>query len=230
MEVKKSPKADLEGRKGLFFEIGLLLAVGILLYAFEWKTESSVMQEQEVEGIAAEEEEAIPITQHLTPPPPPPPPAPKLTDIIDIVENDQDIDEDLELEDVEDDTENTVITNTDNWGDWGDGGDTGESEIFQVVEDMPYFPEGNVTAWINKRIKYPPLASENGIQGKVFVKFVIDKDGTVTNAEIVRGVDPSLDKEALRVINSMPKWRPGKQRGKSVRVAYNLFINFQLSQ
>ncbi len=212
----------------MFFEIGLLLALGILLFAFEWKSESFVMQEQDIEGVAAEEEEAIPITQHLTPPPPPPPPAPKLTDLIEIVEDDLEMEDELELEDVEDDTENTV-NDTQNWSDFGTGEDTGEGEIFVVVEDNPIFPEGNVTAWINKRIKYPTIAQENGITGRVIVKFVIEKDGSVTNVEVLRGVDPSLDKEAVRVINLMPKWRPGKQRGRSVRVAYTLPIIFQLN-
>lgn len=203
--------------------------MGILLFAFEWKSESFVMQEQEIEGIAAEEEEAIPITQHLAPPPPPPPPAPKLTDLIEIVEDDMDVDDELELEDAEDDTENTVINDTQNWSDFGTGDATGENEVFVVVEDVPVFPEGNVTAWINKKIKYPPIAQENGITGRVFIKFVIEKDGSVTNVEVLRGVDPSLDKEAVRVINLMPKWRPGRQRGRAVRVAYTVPIIFQLS-
>ena len=103
------------------------------------------------------------------------------------------------------------------------------SPILEVVEDMPSFPGGNVSKWIAKNVKYPVLAMENGIQGKVFIQFVIERDGSITDVKVVRGVDASLDKEAVRVVQSMPKWKPGKQRGKPVRVAYTLPINFQLS-
>lgn len=93
---------------------------------------------------------------------------------------------------------------------------------------MPKFPGGNVQKWISKHIKYPMIAQENNIQGKVFVQFVIEKDGSVSNVKVTRSVDPSLDKEAIRVIQSMPKWTPGKQRQKPVRVSFTVPINFQL--
>ena len=93
---------------------------------------------------------------------------------------------------------------------------------------MPRFPGGNVQKWITKHIKYPMVAQENNIQGKVFVQFVIEKDGSVSNVNVTRSVDPSLDKEAIRVIQSMPKWIPGKQRKKPVRVSFTVPINFQL--
>ncbi len=228
MEVKKAPKADLEGKKTLFFEIGLVLALGILLYAFTWKTETAQTKEMDTNTQMQAEEEVIPITQQNTPPPPPPPQAPKLTDLIDIVENDQDIDDELEITDAEDQTENSVIDVSNI--DYGEE-DTGEQEIFQVVEEMPTFTAegGNVTKWISKNVKYPILAQENGIQGRVYIQFVIEKDGSITDVKVARGVDASLDKEAIRVIQSMPKWKPGKQRGKPVRVSYTLPINFQLN-
>lgn len=228
MEVKKSPKADLEGKKGIFFEIGLTLALAVLLFAFEWKTEASKGGEFQTVPEEQVEEEIIPITQQMMKPPPPPPPAPKLTDLIDIVEDETSIDEDLEILDAEDQSENTVVENVSDLGDY-DGEDTGETEIFVVVEDMPSFPGGDVTKWISKNVKYPVLAMENGIQGKVYIQFVIEKDGSITDVKVVRGVDASLDKEAVRVIKSMPKWKPGKQRNKPVRVSYTLPINFQLS-
>lgn len=230
MEVKKTTKADLEGKKGIFFEVGLTLALAVLLLAFEWKTstgEVTTFQTVQDEQI---EEEIIPITQQMLKPPPPPPPAPKLTDLIDIVEDETTIDEDLEIMDAEDESENKdAPTNTSDFGDYGDE-DTGEDTPFVVVEDMPTFPGGNVQKWISKNVKYPPLAAENGIQGKVYIQFVIEKDGSITDVKVVRGVDSSLDKEAVRVIQAMPKWKPGKQRGKPVRVSYTLPINFQLSQ
>ena len=117
-----------------------------------------------------------------------------------------------------------MIEHVADFGEYGEE-NTGESEIFQVVEDMPSFPGGNVSKWIAKNVKYPVLAMENGIQGKVFIQFVIERDGSITDVKVVRGVDASLDKEAVRVVQSMPKWKPGKQRGKPVRVAYTLPIN-----
>ncbi len=228
MEIKKSPKADLEGKKGIFFEVGLALALAVLLFAFEWKSNTAEVNQFQTVAEEQIEEEIIPITQQMLKPPPPPPPAPKLTDLIDIVEDDTMIDEELEIQDAEDQSENTEIQDVTDFGDY-DGEDTGEAEIFVVVEDMPQFPGGNVQRWISKNVKYPILAQENGIQGKVFIQFVIEKDGSITDVKVMRGVDASLDKEAIRVVKSMPKWKPGKQRGKPVRVSYTLPINFQLS-
>lgn len=228
MEIKKSPKVDLEGKKGIFFEVGLALALAILLFAFEWK--SSTAEVNQFQTVAEEqiEEEIIPITQQMLKPPPPPPPAPKLTDLIDVVEDDTMVDEDLEIQDAEDQSENTEIQDITDLGDY-DGEDTGEAEVFVVVENMPEFPEGNVQRWISKHVNYPQLAQENGIQGKVFIQFVIEKDGSISDVKVLRGVDSSLDQEAVRVVKSMPKWKPGMQRKKPVRVSYTLPINFQLS-
>ena len=229
MEVKKSQKADLEGKKGVFFEVGLTLALAILLLAFEWKSSSEEVSQFQTVAEEQIEEEIIPITQQMLKPPPPPPPAPKLTDLIDIVEDDTQIDEELEIQDVDDTSENTdVPIDASDFGPYGDE-DTGDTEVFVVVEDMPSFPGGNVQKWIAKNVKYPVLAMENGIQGKVFIQFVIERDGSITDVKVLRGVDASLDKEAVRVVKAMPKWKPGKQRGKPVRVSYTLPINFQLS-
>lgn len=228
MEIKKSPKADLEGKKGIFFEVGLALALAILLFAFEWKSSSEEVSQFQTVAEEQIEEEIIPITQQMLKPPPPPPAAPKLSDLLNIVEDESSIDEELEIEDADDESDNRDVPDVTDFGPY-DGEDTGDEDVFMVVEDMPQFPGGSVTKWINKNVKYPPLAQENGIQGKVFIKFVIEKDGSVTDVQVARGVDASLDKEAVRVIKAMPKWKPGKQRGKAVRVSYTLPINFQLS-
>ena len=228
MEIKKSPKADLENKKGIFFEAGLALALAILLLAFEWKSSTEEVSLFDTVAEPPAEEEIIPITQQMLKPPPPPPAAPKLSDLLNIVEDESNIDEELEIEDADDDSDNQEPQNLDDLGEYGDV-DTGDEDIFMVVEDMPQFPGGNVTKWIAKNVKYPQLAQENGIQGKVFIKFVIEKDGSITDVQVSRGVDASLDKEAIRVIKAMPKWKPGKQRGKAVRVSYTLPINFQLS-
>ena len=229
MEVKKSPKADLEGKKTIFLEIGFVIALGILLSAFNWKTNTKVEEGFVITQEEQVEEEIIPITQQMMKPPPPPPPAPKLTDLIEIVEDELSIDEELEIDDVEADVENKSNYNFDYDGDsWGEEESDGEADIFQVVEDMPQFPGGSVQKWIAKNVKSPMIAQENNIQGKVFVQFVIEKDGSVSDVKVARSVDPSLDKEAIRVVKAMPKWKPGKQRGKPVRVSYTVPINFQL--
>ena len=227
MEIKKSPKADLEGKKGVFFEIGLTLALAVLLFAFEWKSSTEQVTPFQTPAEEQIEDEIIPITQQMLKPPPPPPPAPKLTDLIDIVEDDTNIDDDLEILDAEDQSENQVIEHVADFGEYGEE-NTGESEIFQVVEDMPSFPGGNVSKWIAKNVKYPVLAMENGIQGKVFIQFVIERDGSITDVKVVRGVDASLDKEAVRVVQSMPKWKPGMQKGKAVAVKYTVPVVFRL--
>ena len=229
MEVKKSPKADLEGKKTIFLEIGFVIALGILLCAFNWKTNTKVEEGFVITQEEQVEEEIIPITQQMMKPPPPPPPAPKLTDLIEIVDDELSIDEELEIDDAEADVENKSNYNFDYDGaDWGAEESDGEADIFQVVEDMPQFPGGSVQKWISKNVKYPMIALENNIQGKVFVQFVIEKDGSVSDVKVARSVDPSLDKEAIRVVKAMPKWKPGKQRGKPVRVSYTVPINFQL--
>ena len=236
MEVKKSSKASLENKKGIFFEIGLILALASLLFAFEWRT--NVKVEEGFITVAEEplEEEIIPITQQsLMRPPPPPPPAPRLTDLMQIVDEELDIDDMLEIEDDESNVGNQNSygnnysgSSMGDYDSYGDGEYTGESDIFVVVEDMPRFPGGDVQAWLSKHVKYPIIAQENNIQGRVVVQFVIEKDGSITDVRVIRAVDPSLDKEAVRVIQTMPKWIPGKQRGKAVRVSYTVPINFKL--
>ena len=145
MEVKKSPKADLEGKKTIFLEIGFVIALGILLSAFNWKTNTKVEEGFVITQEEQVEEEIIPITQQMMKPPPPPPPAPKLTDLIEIVEDELSIDEELEIDDVEADVENKSNYNFDYDGDsWGEEESDGEADIFQVVEDMPQFPGGSV--------------------------------------------------------------------------------------
>lgn len=103
-----------------------------------------------------------------------------------------------------------------------------DNQIFMIVEQMPQFPNGDINAYLSSHIKYPVVAQENGIQGRVIVQFVVNQDGSIVDVTVVRGVDPSLDKEAVRVIEGMPKWIPGKQGGKPVRVKFTLPVNFKL--
>ncbi|WP_159517567.1 energy transducer TonB [Sunxiuqinia indica] len=226
MEPKKSPKADLESKRNIFVQIGLVVSLGLCLLAFEWT--SRVEQASSLGSVAEQEveDEIIPITRQEEVKPPPPPPPPKVVEVLNIVEDDVEIEDELEIQDTEADDETVidvapVIQEEE---------EVDEGQVFFIVEDMPEFPGGELALrkFIANAVKYPVIAQENGIQGKVYVNFVVDKDGSITNARIARGVDASLDKEALRVVNSLPKWKPGKQRGKPVRVSYTVPINFVL--
>lgn len=226
MEVKKSPKADLENKKTVFMQIGLVVVLSLVFIAFEWTTQETKVNE----GLKIEEEEVeeeiIPITRQDEVKPPPPPPPPKVTDILNIVEDDVELEEELIIQDTEA-TEDTEVDFTDMTTEEEEEED---APVFFIVEEMPEFPGGEqaLHKFLASNIEYPVIAQENGIQGRVYVKFVVNTDGSITDVEIARGVDPSLDKEALRVVRSMPKWKPGKQRGKAVRVSYTVPINFVL--
>jgi len=204
-----------------------VIALGITLFAFEWT--SKVEQASSLGTIAEQEveDEIIPITRQEEVKPPPPPPPPKVVEVLNIVDDDTEIEDELEIEDTEADEETVIdvapVIQTEEE-------EEEEAQVFFIVEEMPEFPGGELALrkFIAQSIKYPVIAQENGIQGKVYVNFVVDKDGSVTSSKIARGVDPSLDKEALRVVNSLPKWKPGKQRGKAVKVSYTVPINFVL--
>ncbi len=228
MEVKKTPKADLESKRNLFLILGLVLALGFILAAFEYKaspkkTDSlGQIQMQEVE------EEIIPITREQEVQPPPPPPPPQVVEVLNIVDDDVEIEDELFI-----DTEVTadmVIDVAPVISTQRQEEEEEDTQVFFIVEDMPEFPGGELALrqFIANAIKYPVIAQENGIQGRVYVTFVVNTDGSVADARIARGVDPSLDKEALRVVNTLPKWKPGQQRGKPVRVSYTVPINFVL--
>ena len=226
METKKSPNADLEKQGGLFFEIGLVVTLSLVLIAFEWTTGKSLSAEEYVLEDQAIEEEIIPITRQQQPPPDKPPEPPRVTEILTIIDDDIEIENELILEDyeIDQDTEIELIEFKINGEE-----EEEEAEIFFIVEDMPSF-NGNgqegFRKWVSENLKYPGIAAENGISGTVFVEFVVQPDGSVGNVKVVRGVDPSLDKEALRVVKSSPKWTPGKQRGKSVSVGFTFPIRF----
>lgn len=228
MDLKKSTKADLESKRNTFFILGLVVALGVTLLAFEWTAKPTKAESLGTVTGAEVEEEIIPITreQEIKPPPPPPPPA--VVEMLNIVEDDVEIESELEMEDMEADDETVIdvapVIATE------EEAEEETQEVFFIVEDMPVFPGGDLALrkYIANEVKYPVIAQENGIQGKVYITFVVGKDGSISNASIARGVDPSLDKEALRVVNSLPRWKAGKQRGKPVNVSYTVPINFVL--
>ncbi len=229
MELKKSTKADLENKKSVFLMVGLVLALGLMLLAFEWKSRPSEAASLGTLDAMEVEEEVIPITRQEELKTPPPPPPPTVVEVLNIVDNNAQVVDDLSIFDSEADNE-TLVDVAPIIAAKEEKEEEEEAQVFFIVEEMPEFPGGEAAlrAFIAKSINYPVIAQENGIQGKVYVTFVVDKDGGISEAKIARGVDPSIDKEALRVVNSLPKWKPGKQRGKPVRVSYTVPISFVL--
>lgn len=228
MKPKKTEKADLENRRGLYLEIGLVVVLVAALVAFNVKSYDNKKIEVVQRTAADETEEMIIQTQDDTPPPPPPPEQPEVTTELNIIEDDAESDNEIGIVNAEvtDKTENIEITPVT----VEQEEEEDEQEIFQVVEQDPEFP-GGVEAlykYIQSNIKYPQLAKENNITGRVFVTFVVEKDGSVSNVKAARDIGGGCGAEAVRVVKSMPKWKPGKQRGKAVRAAYTLPVNFTL--
>lgn len=223
-DQKKSVKADLESKKTLFIEIGMIIALAVVLFAFEWKSYEKIELSLSARAVDDTPEEMIEITQHEKPPPPPAPP--QQTTIIEIVEDDMEIEDEIEI-DVEADQE----TEVQEYIPVEEEEEEEEAQIFTVVESMPDFPGGDAARikYLNENIKYPQMARESGIQGRVFVTFVVEKDGAVTDVRVLRGIGGGCDEEAIRVIKNMPKWDAGKQRGKPVRVQFNMPILFKLN-
>ena len=228
MEIKKSEKASLENKKLLFIEIGLIISLLITYVAFEWtsKETNTSMLEDNTEILV--EEEIISTNMETPPPPPAAPKMPVLSDQIDIVDDEIELEDDMFMN-LEDDAslgveimdyvevEEEVVEE--------------EAIPFQLVEEKPSFQGGDAnqfSKWVNSRLVYPEIAKENGVQGRVTLQFTVEKDGSVTKVRVLRGVDPSLDKEAVRVVSMSPKWKPGKQRDRAVPVTYTFPVIFQL--
>ena len=228
MEVKKAPHANIETHKVTFFLMGMVVALALLFVGFEWSSTLGKLDEAViVQDVLAEEE--IEITQRdPEPPPPPPPPEPDVPDVIEVTE--EKVITKIDLSSLEDDQSKAQVEAYKPPPPPKQVVEEATEEIFVVVEKQPEFP-GGMTAlmkFLGDNIKYPVIAQENGIQGRVITNFVVERDGSISDVQIVRGQDPSLDKEAVRVIKTMPKWKPGQQRGKPVRVRFTLPVVFRL--
>ena len=226
MQQKKSPKASLEDKKFTYVLMGLVFVLSVCYVAFEW-TEKDVTKYEVVDtDMNFEEEIDIQQTTQETTPPPPPPPAPQEVEVLNVVEDDVET-ETIEINtEAQKDVEVVIQAPVE-----APVEEEEEEVIFVVVESMPEFPGGAqaMFKFISENVKYPVIAQENGIQGRAICQFVVNKDGSIVDVAVVRtSGDASLDKEAVRVIKSMPKWTPGKQRGKPVRVKYTVPINFRL--
>ncbi len=227
MQSKKSQKASLEGNQLIYVLMGFVLVLSVCYVAFEW-TEKEVTKYEVVDtDFLFEEEVEIQQTSQQENTPPPPPPAAQEVEVLNVVEDDVET-EAIEIN-TEDDKNTEVVIAAPVEAPVEE--EEEESVVFVVVETMPEFPGGQqaLFKYLSENVKYPVIAQENGIQGRVICQFVVNKDGAIVDVEVVRsGGDPSLDKEAVRVIKSMPKWNPGKQRGKAVRVKYTVPVNFRL--
>ena len=228
MEIKKTPKADLENRRTLFTEIGLVVALLVVWGAFSYSTKEKAVASLGEDTQVVEVEDMVPITQVTPPPPPEAPKIPVLSDQIDIVEDDIKVDDNfmsleddanlgVEIMDYVEEVKEEVVEE--------------EAFPFQLVEEKPSFNGGDAnefSKWVNSKLQYPEIAKENGVQGRVTLQFTVNPDGSVSNVKVLRGVDSSLDKEAVRVVSMSPKWKPGKQRDRAVKVTYTFPVIFQL--
>ena len=236
MQPKKNEKVDLSKNSSLYFVIGLSLILLISWQAIEWKTYDKSLYGYEALNVEDDDDEEIPITEQIKTPPPPPPPPPPAPEIIEVVEDEEEVEE-------------TVIESTETNED--EIIEVEEVEIeeefddvdvpFAVIEDVPIFPgcekvkkserrkcfQDRMNKHIRKNFRYPEIAQEMGIQGRVYVNFIISKDGSITNIRM-RGPDKNLEKEAQRIISKLPTMIPGKQRGRAVRVPFSIPITFRL--
>ena len=234
MQPKKNPKADLSQNSSLYFVAGLAFILLVSWQAIEWKTYEKSMYGYEALNVEDDDDEDVPITEQIKtpPPPPPPPPAPE---VIEVVEDEEEVEETV-IESTETDEEEIIdIVEVEEV----------EEDIdvpFAVIEDVPIFPgcervkkserrtcfQEKMNRHIRKNFRYPEIAQEMGIQGRVYVQFVIAKDGSITGVRM-RGPDKNLEKEAARIIGKLPRMTPGKQRGRPVRVPFSIPITFRLN-
>lgn len=232
MEAKKTSSSDLENKRFIFREIGLIVALAMVFFAFETKYYQEEAKEIIIPVDPTEVEEVLPIFVPQKASQPLPKISMKPIDVIEIVSDEIELDDDLEIIDDHDNVKGSLTGTDTNWEgmyDTNGGEESGEGDVpFQIVEKMPHF-NGDLNKWLRKNLRYPVRCAEMGIEGKVFVEFVVERDGSITSINVVRSADPDLSQEAIRVVKAMPRWTPGKQREKAVRVKYTLPITFKLN-
>ena len=230
MEAKKSERADLEKKKGLFLEIGLVTILAIVLVAFNIRSSEKEDDGLKTDIVSMEMEEEIIQTEEemQEPEPEPEQPEPEVTTELEIVDDDAELTNELGIVDAGDDAnkEQEEIVVVEASGEEEEK----EEEIFVFVEEVPSFPGGEeaMYKYLYSNIKYPELARDNNITGKVFISFVVEKDGSISKGVVKRDIGGGCGAEALRVVKGMPKWKPGKQGGKAVRTEFLLPVEFQL--
>ena len=228
MEAKKTPRADLENRRGLFLEIGLAVILAAALVAFNIKSYDKEVKEVSTRTADVEIDADIIQTSEDTPPPPPPEETEVVVTDLQIVENDAEIENEVGLIDAGDNAnqaqqEFTRVEVTEEE-------EAKEEEVFLVVEEDPEYPGGmeELYKFVGKNLQYPALAKENNITGRVYVSFVVEKDGSVSKVKVLKEIGGGCGNEAMRVVKMMPKWKPGKQHGRAVRTQFTLPVMFEL--
>ncbi len=225
MEIKKSPKANLDDKRLTFTLIGLVVTLFIVWRVFEIRSYDKQQFDTFTRTVEVMDEE-MEITKQEQPKPQIQAPKPQVTQI-------QVVEDDAEVEDIDINAEvdqDEVIEEYTYEAPEIEEEEIVEEEVFLSVEENPEFPggPGKLLEFVQKNLKYPMMARESDIQGRVFVGFVVEKDGSITNVRVLRGIGGGCDEEAVRVVQSLPKFKPGKQRGNPVRVAYTLPIVFKL--
>ncbi len=225
MEQKKSPKADLNNKRGLLLEIGLICALGAVIFAFSYTPKEHRIEQVEM-NYGPIEEQITEITRQDEKPPEPPKKVEVkvITDLLQVVTNDTKVETEVDFAEFDENID--VIQHVEIVE------EVVEEEVFLFAETMPSFQGGTVLDfrnWVQSRLRYPAIAQENGISGRVTLSFVIEKDGKLTNIQVLQAPDRSLSDEAARVLKTSPKWTPGKQRNQSVRVQFNLPVEFRIA-
>lgn len=220
MEPKKDPNVDVEKRRPLFLTASFLVALGVVLAGLEWKNITVEKKSTQKLELNTMEEQMVQPTQ----PKKPPKKQPKKTEKVEVVEEEEDIENELTMSDMEIDEDSEFNF---------EGGEeqAKEDKVFMVVEDDPTFPggQGKMMKYIQEHLEYPQMAREMDVQGTVHVSFVVQKDGSITDVKVLKGIGSGCDKEAKRVVRNMPKWKPGKQRGRAVKVNVRIPIRFRLN-
>ena len=225
MEIKKSPKADLQNKRGLLLEIGLVVALALVIAAFAYTPKEHRIEKVDLNYGPVEEEITEITRQDQKPPEPPKKVEVKvIADLLQVVTNDTKITTEVDFAEFDENTE--VIQQVE-----VEEEEIVEEQPFLVAETMPSFQGGSLNDfrnWVQSKVRYPAIAQENGISGKVVLTFVIEKDGRLTNIQVLQTPDRSLSEEAIRVLSKSPKWSPGKQRNQVVRVKYTLPVDFRV--
>ena len=226
MEIKKSPKADLQNKRGLLLEIGLCVALGLVILAFAYTPKEHRIEKIDMNYGPVEEQITEITRQDQKPPEPPKKVEVKvIADLLEVVTNDTKIETDVSFTEFDEDTEIEQIVAVEEE-------EVEDDQPFLRAETMPSFQGGDLNTfrkWVQENVRFPQIALENDIQGRVTLTFVIEKDGRLTNIQVLQTPDRSLSEEAIRVLNKSPKWSPGKQRNQAVRVKYTLPVDFRVA-
>lgn len=233
MEVKKSPEADLERRRPLWLLVGYAVALSLVFIALEWRSpEEKFDADGTLSDLLFEEELDIPLPETLFEPPPPPPPAvetPAPPEQLDVVDNETPLEKETPLPPSSEITEGTPLPEL--IPEEARPIRAAEDQPYLLVDELPEFSDGGLPGlmrYLTQHVRYPAFAQRNRIQGRVLCQFIVNADGSIADVQVLTGVHPTLDREATRVLSTMPPWKPGKLKGKPVRVRFTLPVEFRL--